>query len=587
MNLVVITAQEGHAWRNWFVTLVRQGRAAEVTINGSDAAIPPRTFWIAAERWPLIRAAYVQAVVHPPLQLPADLNGDWTCSEARVELVRGRTAFRGPVTADELADLLGLDAATVRTALEALEGCGELLSGKFTREDGPSEWCQRQLLARISRRTLDGLRRQIQPVEPSDFMRYLIERHHVIDPSACSGPPGVREVIALLQGFPLASGAWENFVLAPRVANYDPQWLDHLFLSGELVWGRFRPPQAPEHDRRSGAAMARHVPIALVLRDALPWLLPPDRADARHLARAVGAEILSVLEQRGALFFQEVAARTGLLPSQLEEALRELAALGLVTCDGFSAVRSMIGEASSTRRSLKRRRRLVSGACTMSGRWTRFPGDIAELPRDESLERWCRQLLQRYGVVFRDVLARESCAPGWHELVELLRRLELRGEIRGGRFVSGVSGEQYATEQAVRELRAQRDRPSSTRWVVISAVDPLNLAGILVAGPRVTATHRNALILKDGRCVAAKQAGRIELFETVDPLAEAAMRRALQLGWRWRNAELHVRVPAVPIRTDVTKGFKPCDDGGHLEGNVVSHELPLEIDRFEKKRFGT
>jgi ATP-dependent Lhr-like helicase len=317
MNLVVITSEEGEAWRDWFAELVHGGRAAEVTVNGAAAPSGKRTFWIAAERWPVIRAAYDEANASPRLQLPEELDGDWTCTDARVELVRGRSVLSGPVTAAELADLVGLDEALVRAALEALEGRGELLSGKFTRADGPTEWCQRQLLARISRLTLDGLRRQIQPVEPADFMRYLAQLHHLAGASACSGPQGVRQVITQLQGFPLASGAWEHSVLAPRVADYDPKWLDQLFLSGEVMWGRLRPPQTPEHNKRSAAAMARHIPIALVLREALPWLLPPDRADAKRLVRGVGADILEVLEQRGALFFQEITALTRLLPSQL------------------------------------------------------------------------------------------------------------------------------------------------------------------------------------------------------------------------------------------------------------------------------
>ncbi|HZN34327.1 MAG TPA: DEAD/DEAH box helicase, partial [Pirellulaceae bacterium] len=358
MNFVVLPENEGREWGGYFEQLVRAGRAAVATIAGGAR------FWIAAERWPLVRAVYKDASVQPPLELPASLTSqEWSASDGWVEIVRGQIQCRGPHTAEELADLLRLEPSQVFAALESLEGSGIAMRGQFRNQETgdrgqetvgaggnalrgvPSavEWCERRLLARIHRQTLDGLRRRIEPVAPEVYWQYLVEHHHLTENRQLQGELGLREAIAQLEGFELPAGVWESKVLAPRLADYDPQWLDHLFLSGELVWGRLRPPKRDEEDGPGMAALTRSMPITLALREDLPWLLPEERPDVSPFAGGAAQEVLNALRQRGALFFQDLKSLTGLLPSQLEEALRELAALGLVSSDTFAAVRAIDG----------------------------------------------------------------------------------------------------------------------------------------------------------------------------------------------------------------------------------------------------
>jgi ATP-dependent Lhr-like helicase len=292
------------------------------------------------------------------------------------------------------------------------------------------------------------------------------------------------------------------------VRQYDPAWLDQLSMLGELTWGRLRPPKKNEEDGPSIAQITRSCPIALCFRQELGWLLSGEPRTSATLARSNAQLVLETLQQRGALFPHELVAITQLLPGHVAEALHELAALGLVTADAFAAVRAFVD--AGHRQQSNRRRRVRKPASTASGRWTLFPGIVQEPGDAERITKWAWQLLARWGVVFRDLLAREPAAPSWGQLVGVYRRLEARGEIRGGRFVTGVAGEQYATSKAVDLLRQVRDEPANGQWIVINAADPLNLCGIVTDGPRIPATHTNALALRDGRYIATQQAGEIQ-----------------------------------------------------------------------------
>ncbi|HEX3726115.1 MAG TPA: DEAD/DEAH box helicase, partial [Pirellulales bacterium] len=315
---------------------------------------------------------------------------------------------------------------------------------------------------------------------------------------------------------------------------YDPQWLDNLFLSGEVMWGRLNAPRRDEEAKPSTAALSRVVPISLMLREELPALLGEGRPIAANV-RSGAQAVLDALESRGALFFGELKTHTNLLSAQVEEALRELAALGRVTSDVFAAVRTIV-EGHVSRTSRRRARRPMHSVAVPIGRWSLFPGAFVPPSREAYLEAWCRQLLRRWGIVFRDLLVRETSAPSWQEMVGTLRRMELRGEVRGGRFVSGVAGEQYALAEAVERLRQTRDEAAEgsngETWIVISAADPVNLFGVVTEGPRVAATHRNALILQSGRLVASRQAGNVEFYEPLAPAIQWEMRRALATGNR-------------------------------------------------------
>jgi ATP-dependent Lhr-like helicase len=444
-------------------------------------------------------------------------------------------------------------------SLEAVEASGIVLRGHFTVRcsasttstasgPGDTEWCDRRLLARIHRLTLEGLRRRIEPVSPTDYLRFLSRHHRVLPTDHRHGPAGVKQAVAQLQGFESPAAVWESQLVAGRVADYDPQWLDQLFMAGDLVWGRLRPPRVangsvpPASDGVPlappvGRALTRAVPISLATRADLGWLLPHDRPSAEDAARGNAQLVLEAFRRHGALFWQELQAATDLLPGHLDEALRELAALGLVTSDGYSAVRAIAGHKPPA---IKRRNRRQKTLRTTgpAGRWSLFPGLVKPPAREEYLARWCIQLLSRYGVVFRDILARESAAPSWSELAPVFRQLERRGEIRGGRFIAQVGGEQFAAEETVEQLRQVRDLPATEPWIVLSAADPLNLLGIVgrisnpSTGGRLPATHGGALVLEAGRYVAARSGAHIEFFADVPPEKQAEMTRALLRGRR-------------------------------------------------------
>ena len=532
MSMIVLDERDAADWHEWFATLVEAGRATKFRIQES-------VFWTAAERWPIVRAVYDDITCEPAVSLPEHLNQTCERSDGWVKLVEGRIAHIGPTPAKQLAADLSLEQQFVNSSLEALEGRGTVMRGQFTAQE--EQWCDRRLLARIHRLTLEGLRRRIQPVSPEDYMRFLVDWHRLARADRWSGPVAVREIIAQLQGFELPAAAWEQNVLAARIAEYDPQWLDQLFLSGEAMWGRLRQPRRDESNGNSSSALTRAIPISLMLRDELPWLLPSDENEEENgkLGIRSNAEVvLDALSQKGALFFQEIKSITDQLPGHIEEALRELAARGFVTSDAFAAVRSIV-ERRKTDSRRRRSGRTFQELNTPAGRWSRFPGEMKREVYDERLRRWCQQLMTRYGVVFRDVLTRESAAPAWHELVPVLRRMELRGEVRGGRFISGVAGEQFANEGAVEQLRAIREQKvPDDEWFVISAADPLNLVGIVLEGPRVTASHKNSLILRGGHCVAMKQTGQIEFLDEMEVNTKSEMRRALQIGRRNSNATM-------------------------------------------------
>jgi ATP-dependent Lhr-like helicase len=552
-GMVLAREHQCSEWSPWFSELVESGRGAVVRVGAGECAEEEGQvenlsygFWIAAECWPIVRAIYPDATVEPAVVLPERLDKAVESADAMVEIVRGQMSYRGPVTAGQLAAELGLGDDAVSAALEALEGRGIVLRGQFTSPvrtapaDRPHEWCDRRLLARIHRLTLDGLRRRIQPVTPEEFIGFLVGHHRLQPDHHWIGQGGVREAIAQLQGFDMPAGVWEEDVFARRVLRYDKAWLDQLFLSGEVAWGRLRPVRREDEPKRSAAAISRTVPISLMLRRDLPWLAGGNASAASDgdvpRLTSNAEEALEALRSHGALFFQELAALTRLLPTHLENALRELAAVGLVTSDAFAAIRNLVHPKRTGRR--RDRRRLLPGDAAPAGRWARFAAHLGPQPsREAQLESWCRQLLLRYGVLFRDLLARESAAPPWRELAPVLRRMELRGQVRGGRFVSGVGGEQYADETVIERLRASRDTADDS-WIVISAADPLNLTGIVTREARIPSTHKNALILQRGRCVAAKVAGEIEFFAEQDTQTAAEMRRALQTGRRVSSSHL-------------------------------------------------
>ena len=516
---------ESGGWSAHFAALARASRAGRLVREGHPA------LWAAAERWMAAVSVYPEARPDPAPRLNDELSKPVESVDAVASFIRGRLEIVGPVTAAKLAKDLGLRESQVEAALGALEAEGFAIQGKF--EGETTEWCSRRLLARIHRLTLEGARKRVQPVAPETYWRFLSEYHHVLPEERRDGRLGLHEAVGQLQGFEAAASSWETDLLPSRVGKYQPEWLDTLSFSGELAWGRLRPPRRAENGERllPAAGLTRVSPIALAFRDDLGWMLPPERLAAGTAApegaRPEALKTYEALKKEGALFFDDLAEATGLLPEQVKDSLSELAALGAITSDGFSALRGLVlARPADARRRISRWGRPRSGA-GRAGRWTVFPGRVPAIKPEERLQHWAWQLLRRYGVLFRDLLTRENAAPSWWELVPVLRRLEARGEVRGGRFVSGVAGEQYALPEAVEALR--RPRESERHWVVISAADPLNLEGVVTESSRVPATRGNRLLYRDGQAVAVLQAGAVDFRAELTPQARELAARALKL----------------------------------------------------------
>jgi ATP-dependent Lhr-like helicase len=474
----------------------------------------------AVERLPELRAIHPDFAAGSSLQPPPSrLAKVWTRSDAVVEISRGRLTLTGPVTAAALAGQLGIPAADADTALLALEADGVVLRGRFTPGETALEWCDRTLLKRIHRYTLNRLRAEIDPVSPADFMRFLFRWQHVEQSSRLTGIDGLREVIASLDGYELGAAAWERAVLPARLDRYEPSMLDMICLTGEAGWARLSPAVATDN---AVPVLVPATPIALFVRDhadawqALrqPVAVAPLGNDARN--------VLSVLQTRGAFFFADLATACGLDADQLRHALGALVACGLATSDGFAGLRALVWAARGRPAAHDRRSRFA-------GRWTAIGTQAGNIGRDQAVEIQAWALLRRYGVLFRRVLTREANAAPWRELARACRRLEARGEIRGGRFVSGMSGEQFALPEAVEQLREVRRMPAEGALVTISAADPLNLAGIVTSGERIRAARRSRLVYRDGVPLAVVERGFVRELAPFDAASADDLTRALKM----------------------------------------------------------
>ncbi len=504
--LGLVVSRNTPAWRGWFDELVAGGRAA-------TARTAPGDFWFAVEDLRAIERLYPEATIAPPVVLPPHLDAPAPEREEPIfAAVRGHMEYLGPATAASVAALLGFGTLEVVSAMARLEGQGVVLRGHFTPGSNEEEFCDRRLLARIHRYTLDRLRSEIEPVSAQDFMRYLFSRQHVAARRRFEGKRGLVEAIAQLQGFEIAAAAWEREVLPSRILNYDPRWLDELCLSGDIAWARLSLRTSSGGGR--GSSPSRATPITLALRRDLGWLLESVRA-AEEPQIGAAAATLDALRTHGALFFDDLAVASRQLPAQLEEALWDLVARGLVSGDGFQSLRQIMAPGRTARaRDARRHARYGAGRLARrdapQGRWSivhRFQPEPS--PIDELAERAAMQLLARYGVVFRDVVARESLTVPWREILRALRRQEARGVIRGGRFVAGFIGEQYALPEAVEGLRRTRREERTGEVIRINATDPLNLVGIITPGPRVPALHTNAVVFRDGLPIAVEEGKRI------------------------------------------------------------------------------
>ncbi len=529
-----VTEAEGSRsdWQNLFERLIETKRATRLVAAGQA------TLWVAAEQLPILRAVLPQAQAEPSLAVPKEFaERTWSPEEALVEVVRARLQGLGPVTASTLAQPLGLDSGAIDAALVALEAEGFAMRGNFSGRTA-LEWCERRLLARIHRYTVQRLRAEIEPVSAADFLRFLFEWQGLTTDPRAEGPQALAAVIEQLEGFEAPAAAWEADILAARLSDYDPQYLDGLCLAGRVLWTRLTPPKVADGKEHS-VQPVKTTPIALLTRSRLAlWhaLATNGEAGAVRLAPRAQA-VVDYLKQHGASFFDEIATGTGLLKTQTEEALGELVGAGLVNADSFAGLRALLLPADRKGGySGHRRRRMPLMSIEEAGRWTlRVRTTAAEAARGspEPVEAVARVLLRRYGVVFRRLLEREAdWLPPWYELLRVYRRLEARGEIRGGRFVNGVAGEQYALPEAVGSLRAMRKKPADGTLVSVSAADPLNLVGVLTPGARVPALAGNRVLYRDGVPIAVQVAGQAQFLAELDPAA----------AWQAHNALL--RKPA-------------------------------------------
>jgi ATP-dependent helicase Lhr and Lhr-like helicase len=656
LSRVLMPAEEGREWRTFFEELVDDGRATCVTVaergsrtlgaDSDDAGEEPPhpnplplplkargegtklNAWVATERVPAIRAAFPAATLNPSVTVPPEVKHGWESIDARVAMVRGLLEICGPITGSSVAGRIGITVSQADAALEALEGEGVVLRGKFTRSDfrgesssgrnestcvldnsptaapspassslkpdvshltlvdsslPPVEWCHRRLLARIHRMTLDGLRKQIEPVTVDVFVRFLARHHGLAASHRRAGANGLFEAISQLQGLDIPAVAWERDILPARVDQYRPDWLDELCLTGDVGWGRlFAPARNPDKSRPM-ASLTKVAPISLFLREDAAWLTDrAPRPDFEGLS-SPAVQVCELLQARGAMFAADLLAVTQMLPSQLDDVLGELVTRGWLTADGFGGLRALIADKSPRGRMALRHRGERRRSTRMSlGRWSlctwgRFPNRPEESeavrsterpdysspdapsagpaycspdapsagpastsrpPHSSPVEDWAWQLLRRWGVVFRDLLAREDGAPAWWELLQVLRRLEARGEIRGGRFIVGVAGEQFALPDSIQQLRRLRDETPSRELLVVSAADPLNLVGVLTNHERVPKTASNRIAYLDGHPVASFQAGEVVWLSTVpkeltSPIAD----RLTQIGAAGEVAE--------------------------------------------------
>lgn len=488
----------------WFQDLVNAGRAYRLGEDDNGAA------WVATEKLAAYAAAFPDSELTAQLPISVELHAELSQEEAILDLVRGWAEALGPFTAEEMSKTLGLSLSAVNIALAQMENEGLVLRGSFRPGAIQEEFCDRRILARIHRSTISGLRREIEPVSQSNFVRFLFQWQHVGQGSRVSGEGGLLDVIEMLQGFEAAAGAIEPELLSCRVMDYQPFLLDRLCVGGEVVWGRLSRNSGKSNSNGNGAShrstpLTRATPITLALRDSLDWLLDPlPQNGSGHPGAA--AEVLDVLSRKGACFISDIVATTRRLPSDVEETLWLLAADGRVTSDSLEGLRMRINGTPNRSRRDSRRKRARPYRRGGFSRWSRLePVD----PEPETAESKAHQLLLRYGVVFPELLAREPMAPSWRELVRTYRRLEARGEIRGGRFVAGFVGEQFAMPEAVESLRTVNKDQSRGQMEAVSACDPLNLVGILTPGERVPAMLGNKAVFRDGVPVASLENGKV------------------------------------------------------------------------------
>ncbi len=507
-----------HGWPALLEDLQQAQRATVLT------TIQGNRLWVAAERLQALQLICPDAQLSHEIEAVDNEEGQDVAIALR-ELVRSRLEGLGPVTVSQLASPLSLDPVAVEGALNALQQEGFVIQGQFTPECNESEWCERGLLARIHRYTLKQLRSEIEPVAPVDFMRFLFHWHGLDDPG--EGAAAVQRTLLQLEGFSLPAGSWEEDILPARIRPYLASDLDKLCSAGKVTWLRLQS-SSSNKDRKRKSPAIKSTPISFIARAHLVHWRAYNALPAINMLTisSAASKVYDMLKTWGASFFEDLLTETGLLKSQLEDALGELVAWGLVTSDSFQGLRTLITPQHIQRRRSKRIH--LDDQLAAAGRWSLLrPASDSDQHDYSHTEHIARVLLRRYGVVFRKVLERENGLPSWRELLYVYRRMEARGELRGGRFVQGFAGEQYALPEAVSKLRKMRNKPTQGDLVALSATDPLNLSGLITPGQRIAMQPNHRLLYRDGVPIASSAGNEITLLAFVEPKDEWQIRNLL------------------------------------------------------------
>jgi len=516
MQAVAFPQDELHAQKFNFESLQKLGRASTVTLSDG------RVLWYAAENQSKVLAVYATLAVVRSIELPAHLHTDADQVQSLQDLLRGRLEILSPQNTTQLTYDLGLRRADIDASLPVLESQGIIVGGHFTvATTDERQWCDRRLLSRMHRLTVEGLRQKIKPVSLKTFASFLLEHQCVHVANQKQDAAGAIDLVDMFQGYELPSSAWEAEFFASRMKSYREEQLDQAFLSGAAVWQRIPHGRAnKDEDGRKGHGHSFHktTTVSLFLRSA--WdqgMFGSIQADEENLS-GPAERVFACLLQRGALFLEEIQRQTNLLRSQLEEAMRELVSRGLVTSDGYDGLRSLVQGS----RQVDRMQRRFDPA----GRWYLVQKRTEEIDADARATFWAELLLKRYGVVFRDIIERERLAPRWSEISQKLRRMEARGIVRGGCFVEGVSGEQFAVPHVVDRLRALRDE-SKDYWCILAAVDPC-FVPCLFASTTVPALRRNRVVIKNGEVIATLVGDEITWLQKQDMMFTATVERAVR-----------------------------------------------------------
>ncbi|MDE1181639.1 DEAD/DEAH box helicase [Paraburkholderia sp.] len=525
-------AQRDQAWPALLSALASSGRAMRIQVADNHV------LWAPVERVTSMQALYPDIPFEPPLRAPKGYTASWLADDALVDIVRARLTGFGPETAVSIGDSLAIAESRIAHALTRLETEGYVMRGRFTPGTSDEEWCERHLLARIHRYTVRRLRREIEPVERHDFMRFLFDWQHLSTATRGEGRDALAAVLEQLEGFEAAAAAWEDDILPARLKDYSINALDELTRAGKVVWTRLIA-RARERSRAASAPV-RSTPIVLLPRRNLRvWNALINTTEQPLSPRA--QDVHDTLQRHGAMFFDELLADVRMLPMEMEQALGELVAAGLVNSDSFAGLRALLKPVAKrngyggARGGRRRGMGALIGGMDDAGRWALIrrpvpastdeptpdsatshltrPGPPGSLEPDV-IEHLAMSLLRRYGVVFWRLLEREAeWLPPWRDLLRVYQRLEARGLVRGGRFVTGLSGEQFALPEAVPMLRQVRRNPNDGSFVCVAATDPLNLVGTLLPGDKIAAVAGNRVLYRDGIAVAALVSGEFQFFD--------------------------------------------------------------------------